>query len=214
MKINISRVHFPVTTLGPGQRLGIWLQGCSIRCAGCISADTWNFGAGEIEVATLVSDLAPWLAECDGITVSGGEPFDQKEALAKVLTEIRGVADNNVLVFSGYRLEALQPTLDLFTGLIDALVSDPFDPRSPRSLALRGSDNQRLSFLTSRGRELFAQYDRPTMPEERRLDAMFDADGVTWMAGIPRDDDFQQMEVEMANAGHRTLTSRSKWGHR
>ncbi|MCT5046402.1 radical SAM protein, partial [Pseudomonas aeruginosa] len=28
--------------MGTGRRLGIWFQGCSIRCPGCISADTWG----------------------------------------------------------------------------------------------------------------------------------------------------------------------------
>jgi len=33
--IAISRAHFPISTLGPGLRLGVWMQGCSIRCKGC-----------------------------------------------------------------------------------------------------------------------------------------------------------------------------------
>ena len=42
--VSISRLHFPVTTLGPGHRIGIWFQGCSIRCEGCLSMDTWAPG--------------------------------------------------------------------------------------------------------------------------------------------------------------------------
>lgn len=45
MRMILSRLHFPVTTLGPGRRIGVWFQGCSIRCAGCISRDTWETGA-------------------------------------------------------------------------------------------------------------------------------------------------------------------------
>lgn len=44
MEIAINKIHFPVSTLGFGQRLGIWFQGCSIRCPGCISRDTWEGG--------------------------------------------------------------------------------------------------------------------------------------------------------------------------
>lgn len=213
MKINVSRVHFPVTTLGPGQRLGIWLQGCSIHCAGCISADTWSFGSGEIEVSTLVGDLAQWLTKCDGVTISGGEPFDQESGLVDLLTAIKNTTDTNVLVFSGYPLETLQSSFARTSGLIDALISDPFDQHAPRKRALRGSDNQRLTLLTPLGQELFAHYDQATAPKERRLDVMFGTDGVTWMAGIPKDDDFARMEHLMAEAGHKTLTSRSKRGH-
>lgn len=213
MKIGISRIHFPVTTLGPGRRLGIWFQGCSIRCPGCISADTWAFGTGEIEVIALVNGLASWLADCEGVTLSGGEPFDQYDALVELLTTIKGVADSDVLVFSGYALEKLQPYLNGLTGLLDALVSDPFDYTAPRTLALRGSDNQRLTTFSARGQERFAPYDRAAAMDERRLDVMFGADGVTWMAGIPKDDDFARMETILAEAGHKTLTSRSKRTH-
>ena len=214
MKIALSRVHFPVTTLGPGRRLGIWFQGCSIRCVGCISADTWAVGTGEIVVSNLMEDLAPWLEACDGVTVSGGEPFDQFEALRDLLIKIKATVDVDVLVFSGYSLEWLRPSLDGLSGLVDALVSDPFDQAAPRTLALRGSDNQRLTFLSPRGRDRFARYNRASVQEDRHLDVMFGADGVTWMAGIPRDDDFVRMESIMAVAGHKALTSRSKRSRR
>lgn len=89
MKLALSRVHFPVTTLGPGRRLGIWVQGCSIRCPGCISSDTWAKRAADVEIAELLDLVRPWLHECDGITISGGEPFEQLEALEQLLHAIR-----------------------------------------------------------------------------------------------------------------------------
>jgi anaerobic ribonucleoside-triphosphate reductase activating protein len=70
-------MHFPVTTLGPGRRVGVWLQGCSIRCQGCISVDTWIKDRGITTVDEVVTALQLWLSRADGITVSGGEPFDQ-----------------------------------------------------------------------------------------------------------------------------------------
>lgn len=210
MNINISRAHFPVTTLGPGRRVGIWTQGCSIRCAGCISADTWSFGLGGIQVATLIDDLYPWLAECDGVTISGGEPFDQYESLRAVLSLIKVRFDKNVLVFSGYALERIESELAGLNGLIDAVVSDPFDIQQPQSLALRGSDNQRLTTLTERGHACFGAYNRAAKSEDRILDVMFGEDGVAWMAGIPTDEGFIRIENTLTNAGHQVLTSRSK----
>ena len=68
MKIALNKVHFPITTLGHGRRVGIWTQGCSIHCPGCISRDTWEpDDARAVEVATLLESLAPWLAEADGV---------------------------------------------------------------------------------------------------------------------------------------------------
>ena len=87
--IAISRVHFPITTLGPGKRLGIWMQGCSIHCPGCISADTWAVGKGVIELEHLLTSIESWLPNADGVTISGGEPFDQFQPLLALLQSLR-----------------------------------------------------------------------------------------------------------------------------
>lgn len=205
--IAVSRLHFPVTTLGPGRRVGIWLQGCSIRCPGCISADTWAHGRGMTTVASVFDAASPWLGEADGITVSGGEPFDQAEALAELLEAMRGSSGGDVLVFTGYEREAIQHHLDRAAGLIDALVSGPFDRSKEQSLALRGSDNQRLHLLTALGRERLAAYDRPASAADRMVDVMFDDAGDVWFAGIPSRDDFRKLKELLEAGGHRLSTS-------
>ena len=47
MLIAINKAHYPVTVLGPGQRIGIWFQGCRIHCPGCVSQDTWAADPGK-----------------------------------------------------------------------------------------------------------------------------------------------------------------------
>ena len=89
--IALSRIHFPVTTLGPGRRIGIWFQGCSIRCPGCISMDTWAPGRGITTIDEVVNAVAQWLPVADGITISGGEPFDQPIALLDLLGRLRSL---------------------------------------------------------------------------------------------------------------------------
>jgi len=207
MELSLSRVHFPVTTLGPGRRLGIWFQGCSIRCPGCISADTWGPGKRRVGIAQLLEQLTPWLAEAEGITLSGGEPFDQFPALLALLQGLRQSTPLDILVYSGYSLEDLQPLLLQAGGLIDALISDPFDERSEQSLALRGSDNQRLNLLTPLGQERFASYQRPLQPADQALDLMFDENGSVWMAGIPRRDDVLRLRDLLNAQGHQIRTS-------
>ena len=106
--IRISRVHFPVTTLGYGRRIGVWLQGCSIRCSGCINPDTWDFAAGWEATPEELSNLAGrWLSEADGITITGGEPFDQRAALQPLVQFLRAHFDGDVLAFSGYSHDIL-----------------------------------------------------------------------------------------------------------
>ena len=59
MRMRLSRLHHPVTTLGPGRRAGIWFQGCTIRCPGCMSVDTWP---RRPERNVTVTSVLDWLA--------------------------------------------------------------------------------------------------------------------------------------------------------
>lgn len=207
MEIKLSRIHFPVTTLGPGKRLGIWLQGCPIRCPGCISVDTWDANRGGVPLDRLPEHLGPWLREADGITISGGEPFAQPEALLALLRYLRAQSDIDVLVYSGFGLEAIEETLRAAAGLIDALITDPFQWDAPQTLALRGSDNQRLHLLTDKGREKFSSYARALTSADQVLDVMFDEDGTIWLAGIPRRDDFIRLRTLLERQGHTISTT-------
>ena len=209
MRLTISRIHFPVTTLGPGRRLGIWFQGCSIRCEGCVSADTWGFDRGTTTVADLIDQVSPWLRDAEGITISGGEPFDQAEALLQLLRGLPLSKDQDVLLFSGYPMDALVKSKVLGSGLVDALISEPFVAGSAQTLRLRGSDNQHLNLLTERGLRKFAEYDRPLRESERALDVMFDADGSVWLAGIPRQRDMLRLQSLLHGQGHVITTTDS-----
>ncbi|MDF3833757.1 4Fe-4S cluster-binding domain-containing protein [Cupriavidus basilensis] len=211
VSLDLSRLHFPVTTLGPGRRVGIWLQGCSIRCPGCISADTWQAGgARSASVAALMATLAPWLAQAEGITVSGGEPFDQPDGLLALLRALRAASALDILVYSGHPIGSLAPVLAHADGLIDALISDPFALHLPQTLALRGSDNQRLHLLTPLGRARFAAFERPLAAHDRALDLMFDHDGTVWLAGIPRRGDMGRLRALLQTHGHAVTTTEDR----
>ncbi|MFJ7005099.1 4Fe-4S single cluster domain-containing protein [Pseudomonas putida] len=202
MDLSLSRMHFPVTTLGPGRRIGIWFQGCSIRCPGCISADTWGPGHRRLSLEQLLEQITPWLQEAEGITLSGGEPFDQFDALRSLLEGLRRLSKLDILVYSGYSLEQLDEPLLQTNGLIDALISDPYIEALSQTMALRGSDNQRLSLLTPLGRARLGDYERLLEPTDKALDLMFDESGSVWMAGIPRRDDLLRLRDLLHEQGH------------
>lgn len=208
-EIALSRLHYPVTTLGPGKRVGIWLQGCSIRCPGCISADTWASGHHVTTIADVMDGLREWLPLADGITVSGGEPFDQAPALLALLTAIRGAFAGDIFVYSGYPFERLQDELSVATGLIDALMTDPFVAGMRQTLPLRGSDNQRLHLLTPLGLERFEPFTVPNR-QPPKFDVMFDEDGTVWFAGVPSQDAFRQIAASLDVEGHRVATTEDK----
>jgi anaerobic ribonucleoside-triphosphate reductase activating protein len=169
----LSRLHFPVTALGPGKRIGIWFQGCSLRCPGCISADTWSPGRGRTTVASVLETMRPWLRDADGVTISGGEPFEQPIALVALLAAIRGTFDGDTLVYTGLELSAIDDVLRRAKGLIDALITGPYRNDLPQTLPLRGSDNQTLHLLTALGRRRFADLGAPSGDAAPVLDVMF-----------------------------------------
>jgi anaerobic ribonucleoside-triphosphate reductase activating protein len=202
----LSRVHYPVTTLGPGRRVCIWFQGCSIRCPGCVSLDTWAPRKNGTTVERVMSAISPWLADAEGITISGGEPFDQRAALHALLTELRAQSSADILVYSGYAREAID--LTEFAGLIDALIADPYHRDQPQTLALRGSDNQRLTCLTPLGAARFAPFQDRIVADEKTLDVMFDGpDGEIFLAGIPRRGDLKRFAALLESQGHRIHTT-------
>jgi anaerobic ribonucleoside-triphosphate reductase activating protein len=207
--IAISRLHFPVTTLGPGRRIGIWMQGCSIHCPGCISADTWAFGKGIVTIEEACRRMIGWLPQADGVTISGGEPFDQPAALRELLRRLRAATSADILVYTGYAREALPPEALPLDGLLDALITGPFVDAATQTLPLRGSDNQELHFLTPLGEARFARY-RGALNEAPAFDVMFDDDGAVWLAGIPARNDFRRLVSMLEQAGHRLLTSEDK----
>ncbi|TXN20394.1 4Fe-4S cluster-binding domain-containing protein [Methylobacterium sp. WL9] len=210
-RLALSRLHFPVTTLGPGRRVGVWFQGCSIRCPGCVSLDTWSAKEPDTDCAAVLAAIQPFANQADGLTVSGGEPFDQVDALHALLVGWRGAHSGSVLVYSGYPLERLQPLLARFDGLIDALVTDPLQLQVPQTLPLRGSDNQRLTLLTASGRAAFAHLDVPQPNAAPALDVMFDDEtGTVFFAGVPRRGDMKRLASLLLRAGHQAATTEDK----
>ena len=131
---------------GPGIRMTIFVQGCPHHCPGCHNPQSHDFAGGqEMDTADIIErmDSNPLL---DGITLSGGEPFEQCEGcmiLAKAAHE-RGL---NVWAYSGYTLERLMeiPEKKQLLKECDVLVDGPFI-LAERSLNLRfrGSKNQRI----------------------------------------------------------------------
>lgn len=152
----------------------------------------------------------PWLSQADGVTISGGEPFDQPEALWVLLNEIRKVSTASVLVYSGYKRDQLSAWLDRHPGLIDGLMADPLDVTASQTLAFRGSDNQRLYLLTPLGSSVLWAMDRKLVDGDRHLDAMFDSNGTVWFAGIPLRGDLGRLRAMLGAAGHQLSTTEGK----
>jgi anaerobic ribonucleoside-triphosphate reductase activating protein len=201
--VRVNRMHHPVTALGHGLRAGIWVQGCTIGCTGCASRDTWDPGAGqEIDPAAVVRWLDTLPGRLDGVTVSGGEPFQQPEALAGLLAELaawRADRELDLLVFSGYAWPRLatRPECAAALALCDAVVAGPYVERRNTGVALRGSDNQQIVPLTALGR---ARYGDPASLPVPPMQVSLDGDTVR-LIGIPRRGDLDRMRAGLAARG-------------
>lgn len=206
MRVGLSRAHFPVTTLGPGRRVGVWFQGCSLACRGCISQDTWAEASSLTDLDELLGVLERWLEDADGLTISGGEPMEQVEALVALLAWWRSRAATSVLVFTGRDFDDITVELAALEGLVDAIITGRFDITQPQTLALRGSDNQQLHILTPLG-EQFRAFERPRGSQDRALDLAVLPNGEFWFAGIPDRGTLQQLRRDLAAAGHQARTS-------
>lgn len=134
-----------------------------------------------VSVEDLVARLEPWLQTCDGITISGGEPFDQPVALAALLQALRARTTGDLLVYSGYVEQYLLTAHAALVGLPDVVVAGPFRASLPDARAFVGSRNQTLLINTNLGRERYENLD----VFERRLDFAV-ADGEILFAGVPR----------------------------
>jgi anaerobic ribonucleoside-triphosphate reductase activating protein len=156
--------------------------------------------------------MAPWLTEADGVTISGGEPFDQPDGLLALLAGLHELFKGDVLVYSGYEFEALQADHGAALAFIDALISEPFDEALPTDAPLRGSANQRLHLLSALGAERFAGLDNAARKGQAVLDLFANPDGSVWIAGVPRRDDLRRLAHILAKQGISLGTSAGRMG--
>lgn len=147
--IRYDKIIFGSEVDGPGRRVVLFMQGCPIRCAGCQSPHLWDGAGGrEAPVAEIAAQL---LASNLPITISGGEPFFQPEALATLVAELRGGDPAaHILVYSGHTVEQLLnrgryiPEIRQVLNTADVLVDGPYiAARDHDGTQWRGSDNQR-----------------------------------------------------------------------
>lgn len=134
---------------GPGIRYVVFTQGCPHNCNGCHNPDSHSFDVkNKISIDSIYRDMLknPLI---DGLTLSGGEPFCQGEALAR-LCEKCHEKKLNVITYTGYTIEQLlgnmdNPNVHDLLYQTDILVDGKF-VLEEKSLMLRfrGSRNQRI----------------------------------------------------------------------
>ncbi len=150
-KMRIYNINLGVRDiLGPGYRAVVWVMGCGRKCEGCIAPEMWDYDGGD-EVT--VEELAEFMLQndVDGITVSGGEPFDQPEGLTELLKYIKAKG-KNTWVFTGYTIAELRNSDNENTKnalqYVDVLVDGEYIKEKSGTFPYRGSANQNIIYLT------------------------------------------------------------------
>ena len=151
--MRIARIWHNTASEGPGLRTAIWLQGCSIGCHGCINPHLWSFQGGqEVNIEHLADEILG--LDVEGITLLGGEPFDQAAECYELSRRVRD-GGKGVVTFSGYTYEKLlkeeRSDWASLLSVTDLLVDGPYESELPEEdRAWVGSTNQRFLNLTNR----------------------------------------------------------------
>ena len=135
---------------GPGIRMTVFVQGCPHHCKGCHNEHTWDFDGGYESSVERILEEAAKDKLLRGVTLSGGEPFCQAQALT-VLAKRAHEMGLNVFCYTGYTFEKLYAQFDEhpeYRELLeqcDWLVDGPFvEEQMSLMLHFRGSRNQRI----------------------------------------------------------------------
>ena len=150
LPINVCGIEAESIVDGPGFRYVVFVQGCPHHCPGCHNPQSHPFEGGTPRTA---ADLFAEFCEnplLTGITLSGGEPFCQAEALCE-LAELVKERGKTVVAYSGYTLEQLlekgktDPNVLRLLRLCDTLIDGPYiEAKRNLELLFRGSENQRI----------------------------------------------------------------------
>jgi anaerobic ribonucleoside-triphosphate reductase activating protein len=173
--LNLHRIVDVTAAEGPGLRCAVWTQGCSVRCPGCFNPQTWTTRGGTLlPWQDLVSRVLA-ISGIEGVTLLGGEPFDQPSPLGEFAAAVRAEG-LSVMTFTGHVLEELPPSKLLDS--TDLLVDGPFLADRPEtSRPWVGSVNQRFHFLTGR-------YDESIFTTPNRLELTIAPDGAIELNGF------------------------------
>jgi anaerobic ribonucleoside-triphosphate reductase activating protein len=160
--LHVAQIVDDTEAEGPGRRFALWVQGCSIRCPGCCNPEMFVAGSEGSRSTPMnavdLADRAIATPGIEGVSLLGGEPFEQADALALFAARVRA-AGLTVMVYSGYTLAELRRMADeqgnagvgALLAATDLLVDGRFEAAEPEARRRWiGSRNQQMHFLSDR----------------------------------------------------------------
>lgn len=146
--MNYAKIEKNSIANGPGIRVVLWCQGCSLHCKGCHNPQTWDRNSGTpwtpLDIFRIYDELKkPWVR---GITFSGGHPLEHYNInycmnIAKQVKE--HYPNKDIWLYTGWLWEDIKdfPIMKY----IDVIVDGPYIEKQRNiSLPYCGSNNQRV----------------------------------------------------------------------
>lgn len=155
MNINVNHYNLKTDLLGPYIRSVLWVQGCKKKCKNCIAPSTHNLDENLMLSCDILASLFSVQKDTEGITITGGEPFLQCEALFELVTEIKKVRPNyGVIVYTGMKYkeiaESNNDSVKKFISVVDLLIDGEYEMEKPDKRFAVGSSNQNIIKLSKR----------------------------------------------------------------
>jgi len=177
--LNIHSIVRESLANGPGNRTVIWVQGCSLGCEGCFNPQTHPFHQGTwVNPLKLAKQICSRENLIEGITITGGEPLFQVEALEYLLVSIRNQSSLSVIMLTGFEWEEIIRSKGArLLPYIDVLISGRYKKDKRVAHSFTGSANKQFHFLT--GRYSFKDFEDIPVCE-----VTIDSDGNTLITGI------------------------------
>ncbi|MGL6167418.1 MAG: anaerobic ribonucleoside-triphosphate reductase activating protein [Fusobacteriaceae bacterium] len=127
-----------------GFTYSIFFSGCSHKCEGCFSPQTWNHSNGyEVSLDLLKEKVLN--SRHNNVSLIGGDPLfeDNRVEVIELIKWIKSNTNKKVYVWTGYEASEVSKWIDL--SLIDYLIDGKFEiGKLDIRLVLRGSSNQRI----------------------------------------------------------------------
>ncbi len=153
-----------------------------------------------------VDSLVSWTkhvsgSDLDGVTISGGEPFDQAEGLSELMSQIEQWRDRekpnlDVLCYTGYPERLLRDRYAELLARFDVVIAEPY-VHSRDTLPLRGSDNQKVILNSALAKK---RYSNLSNWNHKHLQVQMDEKHL-WIVGIPKPGDLGEIERQCRDRG-------------
>ena len=153
--MRVAKIEKNSVADGPGVRLVIWCQGCSVHCKGCHNPETWDPSGGREFTAEDLEEVIEYLnhSYVSGITFSGGHPLEKYNldyVICTILEIRKRCPGKTVWLYTGWTLDYM----DIFdssskisecVSMCDVVVDGPYiEEQRNISLPYCGSSNQRI----------------------------------------------------------------------